>query len=55
MKLIANYKQQYKGAYTGAVKEQLVDETLNHYSVSNETYRAWLIETGGGPYRLRLV
>ena len=49
MKLIANYKQQYEGVYRGAVKEHLVDETLNHYSISNETYRTWLIETGGGP------
>jgi len=49
MKLIANYKQQYNGTYKGAVSEQLVDEILNHYSVSNETYRTWLIETGGGP------
>jgi len=49
MKLIADYKQQYNGSYKGAVSEQLVNKILNNYSVSNETYKTWLIETGGGP------
>ncbi|MCG7874426.1 MAG: SMI1/KNR4 family protein [Candidatus Thiodiazotropha lotti] len=49
MNIIENYKQQYQGSYNGAVNEEAVDEVLSQFSVTNESYRNWLIQTGGGP------
>ena len=49
MNIIENYKQQYQGSYNGAISEEAVDEVLSQFSVTNESYRNWLVQTGGGP------
>jgi hypothetical protein len=49
MDMIEKYKQQYQGAYYGPVSAEAVDEILNQFSITNESYRNWLIHTGGGP------
>jgi len=49
MDIINSYKQQYQGAFNGAVSEEAVDEVLSQFSITNESYRNWLIQTGGGP------
>ena len=49
MNIIENYKQQYQGAFSGEVSEEAVDEILNQFGIANESYRNWLIQTGGGP------
>jgi len=49
MNNIENYKQQYQGAFNGAVSEASVDEILSQFGITDECYRDWLIQTGGGP------
>ena len=49
MNIIENYKQQYQGAFNGAASEETVDEILSQFRITNEIYRNWLIQTGGGP------
>lgn len=49
MSIIKNYKLQYQGAFQGAVSETAVDEILSQFKITNESYRNWLIQTGGGP------
>ena len=49
MNIIENYKQQYQGAFNGAISEEAVDEILSKFNITNESYRNWLIQTGGGP------
>ena len=49
MNIIENYKQQYKGAFNGAVNETDADLILNQFGIVNESYRNWLVQTGGGP------
>lgn len=49
MDVIEQYKQQYKGAYNGALSESAVVGILHKFAISDECYRNWLIQTGGGP------
>ena len=49
MNIIENYKRQYQGAFIGAVEEETVDEVLKQFNITNESYRNWLIQAGGGP------
>ena len=49
MDLIEKYKQQYQGAYNGSVSADSVDQILDQFGIVYESYRNWLIQTGGGP------
>lgn len=49
MNIIENYKRQYQGTFIGAVGKETVDKILRQFNITNEAYRNWLIQTGGGP------
>ena len=49
MNSIDLYKEEYKAVINGPVPKNEVDSLLNEFGVTEEFYRDWLIETGGGP------
>jgi len=49
MEEIEIYKHTYASVMNGPVDGSVVDEILSNNSITNEVYRLWLIETGGGP------